>query len=51
MTGEHLVVDGGQTAAGPRLTQRGDRLKYLNQLVGFAWGNTGKSAHYRRLTE
>ena len=51
VSGAHIVADGALTAAGPRLTQRGDRLKYLNQLVGFAWGNTGKSAHYRRLTE
>jgi NAD(P)-dependent dehydrogenase (short-subunit alcohol dehydrogenase family) len=50
VSGTHIVADGALTAAGPRLTQRGDRLKYLNQLVGFAWGNTGKAARYRRLT-
>jgi hypothetical protein len=51
VSGAHIVADGALTAAGPRLTQRGDTLKYLNQLVGFAWGNTGKPARYRRLTE
>ena len=51
VSGAHIVADGALTAAGPRLTQRGDRLKYLNQLVGFAWGNTGKAARYRRLTD
>jgi hypothetical protein len=31
--------------------QHGDQLKHLNQLVGFAWGNTGKAARYRRLSD
>jgi hypothetical protein len=51
VSGAHVVADGALTAAGPRLTQYGDQLKRLNQLVGFAWGTTGKSARYRRVTE
>jgi NAD(P)-dependent dehydrogenase (short-subunit alcohol dehydrogenase family) len=51
VSGAHIVADGALTAAGPRLNQHGDQLKRLNQLVGFAWGTTGKSARYRRLPE
>jgi NAD(P)-dependent dehydrogenase (short-subunit alcohol dehydrogenase family) len=50
VSGTHIVADGALTAAGPRLTQHGNTLNYLNQLVGFAWGTTGKAARYRRLT-
>jgi NAD(P)-dependent dehydrogenase (short-subunit alcohol dehydrogenase family) len=49
VSGAHIVADGGLTAAGPRLTQHGNTFKHLNQLVGFAWGSTGKPARYRRL--
>jgi NAD(P)-dependent dehydrogenase (short-subunit alcohol dehydrogenase family) len=51
VSGAHIVADGALTAAGPRLTQHGHTLKDLNRLVGFAWGNTGKAARYRRLPD
>ncbi len=51
VSGAHIVADGALTAAGPRLTQHSDRLKHLDQLVGIAWGNTGRTPHYRRLPD
>ena len=49
VTGQHIVVDGGMLAAGPRVTQFSHMFKDLNKLVGFAYGTTGQKPRYRRL--
>ena len=51
VSGHLLVVDGGLTAAGPRLVDHSEAFKKLKQLSGIAYGTTGRKPRYRKLTE
>jgi NAD(P)-dependent dehydrogenase (short-subunit alcohol dehydrogenase family) len=51
VSGHALVVDGGLTAAGPRLVEHSASFRKLRTLSGIAYGTTGRKPHYRRLTE
>jgi NAD(P)-dependent dehydrogenase (short-subunit alcohol dehydrogenase family) len=51
VTGAQLLVDGGLTAAGPRLTQSAPMFQGLAKLSGIAYGTTGKRPRYRRLED
>ena len=50
VTGEHIVVDGGLTAAGPELTKKFPKSSARNSHVsGVTKGSTGEPAEIRRL--
>jgi len=50
VTGEHIVVDGGLTAAGPELSKRFPRSSARNgRYSGITKGSTGEEAELRRL--
>ena len=50
VTGEHIVVDGGLTAAGPELTKKFPRSSARNSHVsGITKGSTGEPPEIRRL--
>jgi NAD(P)-dependent dehydrogenase (short-subunit alcohol dehydrogenase family) len=49
VTGQNIVVDGGLLAAGPRVVEQAHMMKDLNQIVGFAYGTTGRRPRVRRL--
>jgi NAD(P)-dependent dehydrogenase (short-subunit alcohol dehydrogenase family) len=51
VTGHLLVVDGGLTAAGPRLVDHSPGFRKLRTLSGIAYGTTGKKPRYRKLTD
>jgi NAD(P)-dependent dehydrogenase (short-subunit alcohol dehydrogenase family) len=50
VTGQNIVVDGGLLAAGPRVVDEAHMMKDLHQIVGFAYGTTGRRPRVRRLT-
>ncbi|MBM4384570.1 MAG: glucose 1-dehydrogenase [Deltaproteobacteria bacterium] len=49
VSGHLLVVDGGLTAAGPRLVDHSAGFRKLRKLSGIAYGTTGKKPRYRKL--
>jgi NAD(P)-dependent dehydrogenase (short-subunit alcohol dehydrogenase family) len=49
VTGTEVLADGGVMAAAPRLVDHD--LAHLRTMSGMAWGNTGRSAEVRRLTD
>jgi NAD(P)-dependent dehydrogenase (short-subunit alcohol dehydrogenase family) len=49
VSGHLLVVDGGLTAAGPRLVDHSAGFQKLRKLSGIAYGTTGKKPRYRKL--
>jgi NAD(P)-dependent dehydrogenase (short-subunit alcohol dehydrogenase family) len=49
VSGHLLVVDGGLTAAGPRLVDHSPGFRKLRTLSGIAYGTTGKKPRYRKL--
>jgi NAD(P)-dependent dehydrogenase (short-subunit alcohol dehydrogenase family) len=51
VSGHLLVVDGGLTAAGPRLVDHSAGFRKLRTLSGIAYGTTGKKPRYRKLNE
>ncbi|MCP3856304.1 MAG: glucose 1-dehydrogenase [Actinomycetia bacterium] len=50
-TGQAMTVDGGLTAAGPRIQGRLRNNRNLHRMVGMAFGSTGERARVRRLEE
>ena len=49
VTGAEVLADGGVIAAAPRLVDHD--LAHLRTMSGMAWGNTGRSAEVRRITD
>jgi NAD(P)-dependent dehydrogenase (short-subunit alcohol dehydrogenase family) len=49
VSGHLLVVDGGLTAAGPRLVDHSEGFRKLRKLSGIAYGTTGRKPRYRKL--
>jgi NAD(P)-dependent dehydrogenase (short-subunit alcohol dehydrogenase family) len=51
VSGHLLVVDGGLTAAGPRLVDHSESFRRLRKLSGIAYGTTGRKPRYRKLED